>query len=156
MSLITDALKAAAADEKRIAKQDTEITALTEKIESLKLANVRLSDEVRQGKEYVKVSDAAARVELRAVKAKHKSEVEALKVELKQVTAELKAAKKAPAPAPVTPVDAPKKRGRPRKSDLAAPEAYQAKDYGVQAPDVQIASNSAPAVSAKGFSYEYA
>lgn len=146
MSLISDALKVALADEKLIKKQEAEIAALKGKIESLKSENEALAVKLAH---VTSVSKAA----LRLAKTDAKSELDAVKAQLKLVKAELKEAKKAPANTVVT--DAPKKRGRPRKVDLAAPQSYQAKDYGVTAPDVQIASSSSPVVSAKGNNYEY-
>ena len=148
MSLITGALKEAVANEKLIAKQAAEISALKDKINDLNNLNDTLVVQVRQGKEAVKLLTSAGKDAIKIAKADAKIEADALKAEIKQLKIDLKAAQTAPKTAEPA---LPKKRGRPRKSDLAAPEAYQAKDYGVTAPDVQIA----PSVSAKGVTYEY-
>jgi hypothetical protein len=152
MSLISDALKVALADEKLIKKQEAEIAALKGKIESLKSENEALSVKLAH---VTSVSKAA----LKLAKTDAKSELDAVKAELKMVKAELKEAQKIPQKLlndVKTEVGiSPKKRGRPRKVDLAAPQSYQAKDYGVTAPDVQIASSSSHVVSAKGNNYEY-
>ena len=148
MSLITGALKEAVANEKLIAKQAAEISALKDKINDLNNLNDTLVAQVRQGKEAVKLITSAGKDAIKMAKADAKVEADTLKAEIKQLKIDLKAAQTAQKTAEPAVT---KKRGRPRKSDLAAPETYQAKDYGVTAPDVQIA----PSVSAKGVTYEY-
>lgn len=150
MSLIIDALKEAAANEKLVAKQVAEISALKDKINDLNNLSASLAAQVRQGKEAVKSVTSAGKAAIKMAKVDAKAESDALKEEIRKLKADLKAAQKTPKKA--EPAAEPKKRGRPRKSDFAAPAAYQAKDFGVKAPDVQIVSSS---VSAKGVTYEY-
>lgn len=163
MSLISDAFKTAIANEKLIKRQQTEISALKAKVEELLVANAALRERVKAEKEAASEAKAQASKDLREVRAAFNLHILNLTDEIKKLTEQVKSAKNADTES--VGENIPKKRGRKPKSEIIAQEqriaasasnAYQAKDHGMEAPDVRFASKDAPVISAKGFTYEYA
>jgi vancomycin resistance protein YoaR len=172
MSIITDALKLATAQEKTISKQEAEIAALKAKVESLTIAKAAADEETRIAKEALKSVNVIAKLELKEAKRVAKDSLGLVQSELKQVKAELKAALKTPKiqKAVVPTNDAlgqvKRKPGRPKKvveevlpevdprqipiPDLGSP--YVLKEP--IAPE-NIPRYDSPSVSTKGVNYEF-
>ena len=177
MSIITEALKLAAASDKLIAKQEAEIAALKAKLESLTITKAAADEETRLAKEALKSVNTVAKLELREAKRVTKAEMGVVQAELKAVKAQLKAALKVPkvpkAPKAVVPTNdalgqVKRKPGRPKKIiepeiPLVDPRQIPIPDLGAPAPYVlneptapeDTPQFTTPGISAKGVNYEF-
>ncbi len=171
MSIITDALKLAASQEKLIAKQEAEIAALKAKIESIAWDAATSKEETRLAKIALKDANIFSKVCLKSAKAEAKAGLLVVQAELKQVKAELKVARKVPKSA-VASNDAlgqvKRKPGRQKKVavEVAVPEVDPRQ---IPIPDLDtpyvltvgaepenVPQYQSLGLSAKGINYEFA
>ncbi len=171
MSIITDALKLAATQEKLIAKQETEIAALKEKIGSLAFEAATSKEQTRLAKIALKDANLFAKVCLKSAKAEANAALAVVQAELKQVKAELKISLKTPK-AVVAANDAlgqvKRKPGRPKKIVVEAvvpevdprqiplPDLDSPYILTVGAEPENVPQYHSLGLSAKGINYEFA
>jgi hypothetical protein len=172
MSIITEALKLAASQEKLIAKQEAEIAALKAKVESLTIAKAATDEDARLAALALKMEKKRSNFDLLAIHRNHKAALASVQAELKQVRRELKDALKAPkAPKAVVPTndalgEVKRKPGRPKK--VVEPEVPLVDPRQIPIPDLgspyvlnepvapeNIPQYVAPGTSAKGINYEF-
>jgi hypothetical protein len=127
MSIITDALKLAAAQEKLISKQENEIANLKVKLEAAINGKAAADEATRIARESLKAVNATAGLEVKEVKRVAKAELAVVQAELKQAKADLKVALKTPKAPKVVPTndalgEVKRKPGRPKKVVEATPE----------------------------------
>jgi hypothetical protein len=171
MSIITDALKLAASQEKTISKQENEIAVLKAKVESLTNAKAAADEEARIAKEALKAVNAVVKLELKEAKRVAKAELQVVQAELKVVKAELKVAlkttkvpktTKSAVPENASPDEVKRKPGRQKKVvEQVLPEVDPRQipipDLGAPATTAQAQpeQKTTPGISAKGIDYEY-
>lgn len=175
MTIITDALKLAASQEKTISKQEAEIAALKAKVESLTIAKAASDEETRIAKEALKSVNVIAKLELKEAKRVAKDALGVVQAELKVVKAELKVALKTPkAPKAVIPTNdalgqVKRRPGRPKKVVAETPEVPLVDPRQMPLPEIapkayvldepiepeNIPQYPAPGTSAKGINYEF-
>jgi hypothetical protein len=174
MSIITDALKLAASQEKTISKQEAEIAALKAKVESLTNSKAGADEEARVAKLALKMAQSVASGAARQAKKESTDAINSVKRELKVVQAELKVAlKTSKAPKSVVPTNdalgqVKRKPGRPKKvvEDVAAVPLVDPRQIPI--PDLDspyilkgpvepenVPQYNPPGVSAKGINYEF-
>jgi hypothetical protein len=172
MSIITDALKVAAAQEKTISRQEAEIATLKARVEALIISKAASDEDARVATLALKQEKKKANWELVSIHKNHKVALAEVQKELKQVRRELKDALKAPkAPKAVVPTNdalgqVKRKPGRPKK--VVEPEIPLVDPRQIPIPDLgspyvlnepvapeNIPQYEAPGTSAKGINYEF-
>jgi hypothetical protein len=172
MSIITDALKVAAAQEKTISRQEAEIATLKARVEALIISKAASDEDARVATLALKQEKKKAKWELVSIHKNHKVALAEVQKELKQVRRELKDALKAPkAPKAVVPTNdalgqVKRKPGRPKK--VVEPEIPLVDPRQIPIPDLgspyvlnepvapeNIPQYEAPGTSAKGINYEF-
>jgi hypothetical protein len=172
MSIITDALKVAAAQEKTISRQESEIATLKARVEALIISKAASDEDARVATLALKQEKKQAKWELVSIHKNHKVALAEVQKELKQVRRELKDALKAPkAPKAVVPTNdalgqVKRKPGRPKK--VVEPEIPLVDPRQIPIPDLgspyvlnepvapeNIPQYEAPGTSAKGINYEF-
>lgn len=165
MSIITDALKLAAAQEKTISKQEAEIAALKAKVENLTIENAGFCEDTRLAQLALKMEKKRSNFDLLNLHKDRKAAIASIQAELKQVRRELKEALKTPkvpkAPKAVVPTNdalgqVKRKPGRPKK--VVESEVPEVDPRQIPIPD--LGSPASPAIhdettSAKGITYEF-
>jgi hypothetical protein len=172
MSIITDALKVAAAQEKTISRQESEIATLKARVEALIISKAASDEDARVANAALKEVKKLAKVELKEAKRVGNEACLVAQQELRKVRRELKDALKAPkAPKAVVPTkdalgQVKRKPGRPKK--VVEPEIPLVDPRQIPIPDLgspyvlnepvapeNIPQYEAPGTSAKGINYEF-
>jgi hypothetical protein len=160
MSIITDALKLAAVQEKQITKLEAEIASLKFKLDALIIEKAAALEEVRIANAALKEVKKATKAELQALNSQHRENCVAINAELKQVKAELKVAQKAPKVVPTNDAlgQVKRKPGRPKKVVEAAtpvPEAPATPEIDPRQLNIPDLGAPTSGSSLKGVNYEF-
>jgi beta-glucosidase-like glycosyl hydrolase len=174
MSIITDALKMAAEQEKTISKQEAEIAALKAKVDSLTWAKAAANEVARLAKDALKNAQNVAKASEKQAKKEAKDALGIVQAELKEVKAQLKAAQKTPKAAkPIVSGNdvlgqVKRKPGRPKKAVAELPAIPEVDPRQIPIPDLgspyvleepiapeNIPQYDSPGVSTKGINYEF-
>lgn len=169
MSIITDALKLAASQEKLISRQEAEIAALKAKVDSLTIAKAASDEDARVANAALKEVKKFVKAELKEAKRIGNEACQVAQQELLKVRRELKDALKTPkAPKPVIPTNdalgqVKRKPGRPKKvvDETPVPEVDPRQipipDLGAPAlaDEPETTQSNDPGLSAKGVNYEF-